>query len=394
MYEYYRRQGTFPTEGGLDSDEGLVAHEHERRRLFTDKLGLPPRLFPGASLLEFGPDVGSNSLVFALWGARCTLSEPNAAAVARLQEQFGRFGLRHALDEVLAHDVLSFPAPLSDDGRFDVVDAEGFIHTVQPPELWLDAFARLVRPEGFAVVSYYDTAGAFLELMWKVVHARYCELTGLTGVEASERIFEEKWNTIPHRRTLEAWTMDVLENPFQRLACFLDPPVLLEHALEAGFVLHASWPRYDSGFDVHWFKRQLDPDEELRRRQDFIARSRLSHLTGRCHFLARRDESIEAEIAELVETADALVDGFDSERSRRCCALLEHLGEELRSGRVLSAPEDVSASLEMLESMRSLLDLLERGSVGSVERFCASDHGFLLSWGSPNHFAVFRRVAA
>ena len=38
-------------------------------------MSVPPALFRGADVLEFGPDSGENAVVFARWGARLTLVE-------------------------------------------------------------------------------------------------------------------------------------------------------------------------------------------------------------------------------------------------------------------------------------------------------------------------------
>src|SRR5437868_5600846 len=195
MYDYYRRQAVLPTEGGLADEAQLDAHELERRRLFTDRLALPPAVFRDARLLEFGPDAGGNSLVFARWGARCTLAEPNAAAHGRIVDAFDRFAVRECLVDLLPFDVDEFP-DRSADAQFDIVDAEGFIYTVHPPSRWLSKFARLVRPEGFAIVSFYETAGALFELLWKAVHARYRDLSGRQGVEAAQDVFGVKWRSI------------------------------------------------------------------------------------------------------------------------------------------------------------------------------------------------------
>src|SRR5437867_368083 len=97
MHGYYASQDVLPTYGRLASGADLEAHERHRRRLFTDKLCLPPRIFTGARLLELGPDAGENSLAFALWGADCTLVEPNHKAHPVIREYFRRFELRHRL---------------------------------------------------------------------------------------------------------------------------------------------------------------------------------------------------------------------------------------------------------------------------------------------------------
>ncbi|MBV8480101.1 MAG: class I SAM-dependent methyltransferase, partial [Actinobacteria bacterium] len=113
MYEYYARQPLLPTDGELD----FAAHELERRRLFTDLLALPPGMFRDARLLEFGPDAGANAVVFAFWGARVTLAEPNTNAHPRLIQTFVHAGLDDRIEELSAMDVESFPTEL---GPFDI----------------------------------------------------------------------------------------------------------------------------------------------------------------------------------------------------------------------------------------------------------------------------------
>jgi hypothetical protein len=392
MYDYYRRQTVLPTEGGLTSPSQLEALEQERRRLFTDKLGLPPGVFREAQLLEVGPDAGGNSIVFATWGARCTLAEPNPKAHARIIDAFDRFGLREQLVDLLPLDVDGLPVPPRED-RFDIVDAEGFIYTVQPPARWLRKFAELVCPEGFVVVTYYEPVGAFFELLWKVVHARYREASGKSGTGAAEDVFGTKWRSIPHRRSLESWTMDVLENPFVRASFFLEPGTLLAAALADGFAYHSSWPRYESGFEVGWLRRADDPEQELARRRDFIVRSRLSYLLGRSHFRLRADESLDRELLSLVLAVDRLIDGWDSDALAECRAGLDLVDRLAQSEETLATTADREHSLATVASIRRLLDALETGSTPDLVSFCNKDAVFIGSWGAPNHFLVLRRLA-
>lgn len=393
LFDYYREQALLPTDGGVDTEAGLRAHEQERRRLFTDKLGLPPSVFRGARLLEFGPDTGGNSLVFASWEADCTLSEPNLAAHSPIRAYFERFGLEHRLSELLNCDVETFPTPATEAERFDVVDAEGFIYTIRPSGKWIAKLAEVVRPEGFVIVTYYASWGSFFELLMKAVHAHYRELTGKGGVAAAQAVFGTKWGTIPHRRPIESWTLDVLENPFVRLEYFIDPVALCGELDAYGFALHASWPHYESGFDVHWFKRQIPPQEELRRRQEFVERNRLSYLLGRPHFVVDLDPLLEEDLTELVAAVDSFVDGFDRARAEVCGTILEGVATLLASNRVLSTSGDREASLETVASTHRLLEVMARGSAAELAAFCNSDPAFLSSWGSPSHFAVFRRMS-
>jgi hypothetical protein len=106
-------------------------------------------------------------MVFAGWGAMMTLAEPNSRAHAKINGYFARFDLTDRLRELASSDVEGFRSERS----FDVVDAEGFIYTVQPTESWLRVFHQLLNPDGYAVVSYYERYGGFFELALKAIHA-------------------------------------------------------------------------------------------------------------------------------------------------------------------------------------------------------------------------------
>jgi hypothetical protein len=394
LYGYYQQQEILPTHGAFKSAADLAPHECHRRRLFTDKLKLPLALFRGARLLEFGPDAGENSLAFAQWGADCTLAEPNPKAHPIIREYFQRFGLGARLSALEAWDVKNFPDPATDAERFDLVDAEGFIYTIQPTDLWVRKCARLTRPGGMVVLFYYELCGGFLELMLRVVQARHRALTGLDAVASARALFQTKWDSIPHKRRLESWTMDVLENPFVRLKYFLDPGALCDQMAAAGLWHYSSWPSYDGGLDVHWFKRELPGAERLRQQRDFIRRSRLSHLFGRKHFLAQVEDDFEPRLLALLACADGLIDQFSPERAERLATEMAALEAGLRAAAPLAAPADTERSLQTVASLRQLLRVLAAGEATAITRFCNEDPAFIEAWGMPSHFAVFRRAEA
>jgi hypothetical protein len=394
LYGYYLQQDVLPTVGHFEGRDALLAHEADRRRLFTDKLHLPPALFRGARLLEFGPDAGENSLVFALWGADCTLAEPNRKAHETIRNYFGKFAQTERLRELRSEDVVQFPVPTSEAERYDVVDAEGFIYTIQPTRLWLEKCAQLTRTGGFFVVFHCEAYGGFMELMLKVIHSRYRAVTGLAPQPAAEQLYQTKWDSIPHKRRMESWTMDVLVNPFVRLKYFLEPRALCDAAEEAGWSLYSAWPHYADKLEVHWFKRTLPREQAARQRADFLTRSRLSHLFGRKHFLARVEPDLEANLWALLTATDGLIDGYEPVKAERCVRELTRLEALLQSDAVLSAPADREASLQTVRSYLRLFPLLTEGRPEAIADFCHCDEGFIRTWGMPSHFTVFQKTAA
>jgi hypothetical protein len=391
MYQYYGEQAVLPTHGHFKSGSQLELHARHRHDLFTQKLLLPPRLFRDARLIEFGPDAGENSLVFAQWGASCTLIEPNSKAHSVIKAYFQEFGLNDKLAGLQCRDVKAFAEQELPSEKFDFVDAEGFIYTVKPASMWIDLFSRITNNNGFVILFYCDPFGNFFELFKKVIHARVRKLTGASALETAQKLFLTKWNSIPHKRTLESWAMDVLENPFVRLTYLLEPQTLCRQMFDAGMYLYSAWPPYHDGLSVYWFKKTLSAEEQLAAQESFIARSRLSHLFGRKHFLLRPNPEAEQMLRRLLAATDALIDQFDPAQTAICLDCLSQIEALLGSDVVVADEKDTAEALLASRSTRHILELLADENIESLVTFCNEDPGFIRTWGMPSHFAVFQK---
>jgi len=393
LFNYYERQDVLPTFGNFKSSAALEAYASQRRELFSDKLVLPPRLFRDAEVLEFGPDSGENALVFATWGANLTLAEPNRHAHAKIQSYFAQFGQTTRLRELVSSDVEAFRC----DRRFDIIDAEGFIYTVQPTENWLGIFHRLLNPDGYAVVSYYERYGGFFELALKAIHAAGKALTDRPALETARALFEAKWNSIPHTRSFESWLMDVLENPFVRYSYFLDAAALCTAAHGQGFDLHSAWPSYRDSLDVYWHKKVLSGDEKLPRATRHLDRSRLSFLGGRKLYLVGKTEAvsaISASIEALVLDIDRMIDDPFGDSLPRVIASLASLRAKIRSAEILADdPAELEAFAATLESFHHIFSTIAQRDMAGITALTRSDQAFLNAWGQPAHFLVIRKHA-
>lgn len=391
LFNYYERQDVLPTFGNFKSAAELDAYASQRRELFSDKLVLPPRLFRDAEVLEFGPDSGENALVFAGWGANMTLAEPNRHAHPKIEAYFAHFGLTERLRELVLADVEGFRS----ERRFDIIDAEGFIYTVQPTENWLGIFHRLLNPDGYAVVSYYERYGGFFELALKAIHAAGKALTGRPALETAKLLFEPKWNSIPHTRSFESWLMDVLENPFVRHRYFLDAAALCSAAHGLGFAIHSAWPSYRDGLEVYWHKKVLSADDKLRRTTRHLGRSRLSFLGGRKLYLAGgidAVESISATIEALVLDVDAMIDAPFGASLPRVVARLASLREAVRTTDILADDAaDIEAILATLDSFHRIFSAIGQRDASAIAALTQSDPAFINTWGQPAHFLVVRK---
>ena len=391
LFNYYERQDVLPTFGNFKSAAELDAYASQRRELFSDKLVLPPLLFRDAEVLEFGPDSGENALVFAGWGANMTLAEPNRHAHPKIEAYFAHFGLTERLRELVLADVEGFRS----ERRFDIIDAEGFIYTVQPTETWLGIFHRLLNPDGYAVVSYYERYGGFFELALKAIHAAGKALTGRPALETAKLLFEPKWNSIPHTRSFESWLMDVLENPFVRHRYFLDATALCAAAHGLGFAIHSAWPSYRDGLEVYWHKKVLSADDKLRRTTRHLGRSRLSFLGGRKLYLASGIDAVEAisaTIETLVLDVDAMIDDPFGASLPRVVASLASLREAVRTSDILADDAaDVEAIVATLDSFHRIFSVIGQRDASALAALTQSDPAFINTWGQPAHFLVVRK---
>jgi SAM-dependent methyltransferase len=393
LFHYYERQDVLPTFGNFKSPEQLDAYAGQRRELFADKLMLPPRLFRDAEVLEFGPDSGENAMVFAGWGARMTLAEPNRLAHAKIHGYFARFGLTDRLRELAPADVEGFQS----DRRFDIIDAEGFIYTIQPSETWLRIFHRLLNPDGCAIISYYERYGGFFELALKAIHAAGKALTGRSPLDTAKLLFDAKWNSIPHTRAFESWLMDVLENPFVRYRTFIEAGELCRAADMSGFDLHAAWPLYRDALDTYWHKKVYSGDEKLRRTTQHLRRSRLSFLGGRKLYLVGEVAAVDAICAwieRLVRDVDRLIDVPLGDGLAQVISGLASLREALKTTAIFADDKaDVEAFAETIDGFFRIFSAIGRRDVGAVAALTQSDKAFINTWGQPAHFAVLRKRA-
>ena len=391
LFNYYERQDVLPTFGNFKSSTELEAYASQRRELFSDKLVLPPRLFRDAEVLEFGPDSGENALVFAGWGANMTLAEPNRLAHPKIEAYFAHFSLTQRLRELALADVEGFRS----DRRFDIIDAEGFIYTVQPSDKWLGIFHRLLNPDGYAVVSYYERYGGFFELALKAIHAAGKALAGRVALDTAKMLFEAKWNSIPHTRSFESWLMDVLENPFVRYRYFLDATALCTAAHDQGFDVHSAWPAYRDSLDIYWHKKVLSGDDKLRRAARHLDRSRLSFLGGRKLYLVGKTDAVQAisaSIEALVRDVDGMIDDPLGESLPRVVAGLASLRETIRTTDILADDaDDLEAIVATLDSFHRIFAEIGRRDVSAVAALTRSDPAFINTWGQPAHFLVVRK---
>lgn len=388
MYEYYATKNVRPTYADFADNSVLAKYVGMRENMFH-RLSLPPAVFAGKSLIEFGPDTGENALVFAKWGARLTLVEPSVDAHPYIADYFSKFGMDASLDAMVSTSLLEFET----DKTFDIIDAEGFIYTLKPNSAWIKKTRELMVDNGLLIISYLELYGSFFELLLKAIYKRVISDSAYpSGMETAKLLFLPKWNSIPHTRKIESWFMDVIENPFVRRKYFIESKELLNDMHAGGFRLYSSWPNYRDMLDMCWIKATLDPKDELYASISFIEQSRLGHMLGRKCFLSEASQELERDLATLIRITDELVDAWSLDACIEAMKCIDNIVGLIKVKNVIIAQDRSSVVNEIMGMIKSIFYLMRLDEVGRLVEFCSTDKTFISTWGSPNHYAIFQRI--
>lgn len=393
LYEYYGAAERLPTHAAFSSLDQLRTYQQQRAALFQNHLFIPLPFFKNARLVEFGPDSGENSLVFGLWGSDLTLVEPNAQAHPKIQAYFEHFKLVDRLKHLTQTDLQQFTTA----DKYDIIDAEGFIYTIQPNKIWTDLFSNILTDNGLAIISYYEPAGSLFELFFKLIHARALNFfAGQNNEAVAAKVFTTKWNSIGHTRNFASWVMDVLDNPFVRLRYFLDAANLCNSMRQSGLSLYSSWPSYQDSASVYWQKNP--PSEQLSqsRTEMFLTRSCLSFAFGCKLFICETSEhaatQIKNDLHKLIAIIDRNIDDFSPASLKEALLLIENLRHVLDSGNLLTDSADaISQATQCLNVLAEITSLLIVDDLPRLCQICNTNEHFIAVWGQPCHYGVFQK---
>jgi SAM-dependent methyltransferase len=255
---FYRETRFNPVHISVEQATIWQSHVAKRCNLCERHLGIPLRFLGGRNILSFGCNSGENELVLATAGAKLTLVEPNEQVHPRLRALFQQFGLQERLTAVLHADVESFASSQ----LYDLVLAEGFLHTVPNRDEMLLKIARLLAPGGFGVISFLDRFGILLELTRRMLLWRACQLAGVKDVfsdqclDLAKKLYGEDFARLSASRTFEAWWKDTLVIPFVGPQYLWSYPEMLVLVERAGCEFHSSSPRWALVDHFDWYKNR------------------------------------------------------------------------------------------------------------------------------------------
>lgn len=385
MYEYYQTQPILPTTANLKSLESFRRYEDQRKDLVTEKLNIPIQFFQDREILEFGPDSGENALVFAKWGAKLHLVEPNSQAIETSKKNFEQFNFTDAIQSIAQTDIDGYTSKK----KFDFIVAEGFVHSIKPDKSWISKFSTLSSPNGLVLISYTNTYGAYMELLYSLI-AIYIKRKTKSISEYNailKEIFKTKWNSVNHTRSFESWQMDVIDSPYNsRMYYTINPEKLLKTAFQHGFTLYSSWPSYKNKNDIYWHKHCKSEEEKLALSIEQIQKDQLSFFLGEKLACSFDHKKINEQLHLLLKMMDTWKKNFSSGYSQKTLLAIHDLLTTFKKAKI-----DAKNSAK-ITCIQTICKYICDDSTKKLISFCNKNETFINHWGMPTHIVVLKKT--
>lgn len=389
QYQYYKETGIKPVYADLMKSDSFAAYARIRKKMFEYNLGIPISTFRHASVLEFGPSTGDNSLIFAHWGADLTLVEPVAAFIDSINEYFRQYGL---IDRLFGTHCNTFE-DFETQEKFDYVVAEGFLFHTGSPSYWLPRISSFGKENAFVIISHLETAGYIIELLHaKCLQVLQKDFRG-DPVELARHLYYNKWSKVNHSRSFDSWAYDNVVYP--TLDAYLLNSVIdfQEIMNDCGMLMWSSWPSVVNYTDLSWVK---DPVID---RESAIDRNRRN-------FLRLLPSMVLGELTEVNSEIDSvgnqLFDSLCSEvkalavnpelLDHQYLGVVRHQHEEVDNLFKISVRNYGNSKIFFL--WQDIKNCLEYLSDRNLERISELFNGNTLlgsHWGSPNFYSVWHR---
>ena len=163
--DFYSANNIIPVHQDLSDLENHLI----RRNYLYQTLGLPPALFRGADVIEFGPGTGDNAVATSFYGLnKYILVDGNPPSVGELNKRREKGSIHAATCTVIESDINNY----RDDARYDVVLCEGLIPGQPEPKKFLDHISSFAAPGGvvvFTTISYVSQLAEFCRRVFRPV---------------------------------------------------------------------------------------------------------------------------------------------------------------------------------------------------------------------------------
>ena len=134
---------------------------------FMHEYRLPPTMFRNATVLDVGCGTGEKTMVFASWGGRITGMDYNSKALDRARYLASASHYKEHIDFIKG-SLPNLPSGLTA-RRFDIIFADGVLHSTVDPMHSLSVLVKLMAEGGWFVIRNYQHIPAFQRIIKRLI---------------------------------------------------------------------------------------------------------------------------------------------------------------------------------------------------------------------------------
>ncbi len=264
--DFYTKHGISPVSQNISDFE---SHLERRTSLFKD-LGVPPRYFNQAKIMEVGPGSGFNSIHVAQFDPeKYTLVEPNNTGRKKINELFAT----HAAGFDKYEIVETFIQDLDADNDYDIVFGEGFLGMLPDAAEVVKKMGSFVVDGGILSITCSDSVSYFADVLKRVIGRALInpESSLDEQLHCVRPYYEKIVNIVGMSRPIDDWIIDNVLQPMNKNYTFaIDDAV---RAVQDDFVFYnSSSPRFND--EWRWYKQQCNQGD--RYNNDAVAQYKMN----------------------------------------------------------------------------------------------------------------------
>jgi 2-polyprenyl-3-methyl-5-hydroxy-6-metoxy-1,4-benzoquinol methylase len=161
------------------------AYSENAAYTYRDLLKFPPKMFAGASLIDFGAGTGENTVSLARWGATCTLVEMNDKALAVAKKVFERYAPTGS-HQFVQSSIFDYESA----AKHDIVHCRGVLSHTADKRGAFNKISGFVKPGGFLIFGDPNKAGGFQNMLQRFAVYRHASSWD-EMVAVCEKLFKE-----------------------------------------------------------------------------------------------------------------------------------------------------------------------------------------------------------
>ena len=253
LINYYIKKKFNPVPIKTNNKLNLLKHVKLRKNLIQNHLKIPLNLLKDKDILEFGPNRGENSFIYALNKANLFFVEPVPYSAKQLKAKYKHYNLNKFVKKIDNKSLEKFHTKQ----KFDLVIAEGFLNTLDERDQYLTKILKFVKDSGLVILNYDDYFGSLIELIKSAILKKYCikkkiRLDSEASLKLSKQLYYQDFRKLKNTRPFKAYWLDQLSCEFAEDVWKFEK--LLDLAYRKNFYFYSSSPMWSVSENKIWYK--------------------------------------------------------------------------------------------------------------------------------------------